>query len=977
MYKKNPIQMLMPFLLGIIFIFIISAQGTCGKLNRNKVNVGSSDVSTFQLNAPTSLSNTVVSSYQINLTWQDNSNNEDGFEIERRTNTNSGYSLFATVEVNVSSFVDDEVSPYIIYYYRVRAFNTIGDRSAYSNEVSSSALGLLWQSVAAGSCHTIALSNSGTIWGWGRNDWFQLGLGDVDNRAVLNLITTEADWIAIRAGGFHCLGIKSNPDGSVGTLWAWGGNEYGQLGLGDTSFDGDVPYQVGSDSDWSTEITGGEYFTVALKTNGTMWSWGDNSLGQLGLGDTNDRNSPARIETFSGWANVSSGSDSSHAIALRTDGTLWSWGYNAYGQLGLGDANNRNTPSQIGTDSNWSKIAEGGFSSYALKTNPANPSGGEILWAWGDNSYGQLGDGSKTQRTTPKQVGTASDWFTIASGRFSVIALKTNQTIWSWGLNVYGDLGLGDKGWGMERITPTQIGTESDWKVIANAGRACGGHSIAIKTDSTIWIWGYNTYGQLGLADRNDRSAPTQTGFFPLINPPSSLFVTAVSPSRVDLYWADLSYNETGFSIERRTLSTDYSLLANVSSDVASYSDMAVSGFTTYYYRVRAYSGSDNSDYSNEVYIATAGNWSYISAGFLHSVAIKTNRTLWSWGCNGSYQLGLGDADDRNTPSQMGSLSDWDAVGAGMYHTIARKTNGTLWTWGSNNWYGTKAGQLGLGDPDIVGYNRDTPSQVGTDSDWVSFAGGLSHTVAKKTNNTLWSWGGTNYYCAGQLGLNGTYRVYVPTQIGTDSDWSLVSSGGYHNIGLKTNGTIWGWGYNYYGQLGISDTNKRSSPVQIGTDSDWNTVACGFNHSLAKKYNGTIWSWGCNSRGRLGLDDYINRNTPSQIGTDTDWFIITGGGGDENAGGQSLGLKIDGTIWTWGANDFGQLGLGDYIVTRIYPTQIGPDTDWANVFIWGYHTLALKNNGTLWTCGYNEQGQLGLEDSGIGKQRSIPTMIKE
>jgi len=199
------------------------------------------------------------------------------------------------------------------------------------------------------------------------------------------------------------------------------------------------------------------------------------------------------------------------------------------------------------------------------------------------------------------------------------------------------------------------------------------------------------------------------------------------------------------------------------------------------------------------------------------------------------------------------NAQNWSSVSCGTYHTIARKTDGTLWAWGYN-WNG----QLGLGDTT----DRNTPTKVGTDTNWASVSCGAQHTLAIKTDGTLWAWG---YNWNGQLGLGDTTERNTPTKVGTETNWSSVSCGVYHTLARKTDGTLWAWGANGDGQLGLGDTTDRYTPTKVGTDTNWSSVSCGVWHTIARKTDGTLWAWGANGNGQLGLGDNTSRNTPTQV----------------------------------------------------------------------------------------------------------------
>src|SRR5579872_4197543 len=187
--------------------------------------------------------------------------------------------------------------------------------------------------------------------------------------------------------GTITLGSSSPPSGPPPpskTLWAWGYNGYGQLGDG-TSTDHHSPEQIGTDANWAQVSAGGLNFTVAIKTEGTLWAWGFNNDGELGDGTTTGRDSPEQIGTDTNWAQVSAGD--SDTLAVRTDGSLWGWGFNGNGQLGDGTTTGRNSPEQVGTDINWAQVSAGYSHTLAIKTDGT-------LWAWGFNGDGELGDGT-------------------------------------------------------------------------------------------------------------------------------------------------------------------------------------------------------------------------------------------------------------------------------------------------------------------------------------------------------------------------------------------------------------------------------------------------------------------------------------------------------------------------------------------------------------------------------------------------------
>ena len=602
MNKRSLIKSVL-VLCALIAGFLILGAKSCTNRNNN-TKTGSSNYNAFIINAPSGLVATVISSSQLDLLWSDNSNNEDGFAIERSLDGVS-FQVLISINSNTISYSDETVSPFTTYYYRTRAFNTIGDNSDYSNIASAITIRAEWQSVAAGESHSLALNSNGTLWGWGDNRFGQLDPSNyVATFTIPAILNTAADWSTINSGYYHTVAIKNNL-----SLWAWGDNSYGQLGLGNTEsyF---IPMQVGINNDWSC-IDSGEYFNIALNTNLTIWSWGLNRIqgtstwgpgGQLGLGDTIDRSTPTQIGSDSDW--VFSTAGGRHALAIKTNDTLWGWGWNNYSQLGIGDSGDPVlTPTQIGTDSDWAVVNAGFTHTMAVKTN-------NTLWGWGSTGDGVF-NGPVIYVNTPAPIGNDSDWTAIRGINQSSIAvggaveiaqggyvpfvyshsfaLKSNGTTWSWGSNDYGALGQGDTN---VRSIPDQVFyPQKTWKSISSGSF----HSIGLTADGSIWGWGRNDFYQLGLGISADQTFPININ----IPQPANLIATVISDTQVTLTWSDSSLTETGFIIERSLDGVSFQFLSSVETDITSYSDTGLNPETDYYYRIKTVFPDVNSIYSN------------------------------------------------------------------------------------------------------------------------------------------------------------------------------------------------------------------------------------------------------------------------------------------------------------------------------------------------------------------------------------------
>ncbi len=347
-----------------------------------------------------------------------------------------------------------------------------------------------WLTTSAGGFHTCGIRADRSLWCWGDNSYRQLGLGDGKKRTNPTQVGLNRTWAGLVAGANHTCATRTDH-----SLWCWGANRDGQLGLGHTARR-KTPTRVNTSNDWADVSAAGFAHTCGTRTDHTLWCWGDNEwAGQLGLGDTTDRTTPTQVGTGTDWGRVRAGD--THTCATRTDQTLWCWGYNAVGQLGLGDTVNRAIPTQVGTGSDWTDLAaDNGYHTCATRADHS-------LWCWGFNTQGQLGLGDTTMRTLPTQVGTGTNWEQLTAGHRNSCATRTDHTLWCWGEGLYGQLGLGDT---TGRTTPTQVGIRSDWARVTAGAR----HSCAIRLGQTMWCWGNNLYGQLGLGHTTDRLVPAR-----------------------------------------------------------------------------------------------------------------------------------------------------------------------------------------------------------------------------------------------------------------------------------------------------------------------------------------------------------------------------------------------------------------------------------------------------------------------------------
>jgi len=716
---------------------------------------------------------------------------------------------------------------------------------------------------------------SGSLWLWGYNNYGAIGDDtNISKSSPVQTIASGTDWKNVACGQDHTAAIKTD-----GTLWTWGRNYLGSLGDNTSVAYRSSPVQTITEGTNWIQLDCGSSSTAAIKTDGTLWLWGQNNSGQLGDNTITNKSSP--VQTVCGgtnWKQVSC--DAACTAAIKTDGTLWLWGLNLYG--GQGNNTNvtfRSSPVQtVAGGTNWKQVSLGTFYSAAIKTDGT-------LWTWGHNSYGQLGDNTITDRSSPVQtIAYGTNWKQVSCGGGITAAIKTDGTLWTWGRNNFGQVGDNTI---TNRSSPVQtIAYGTNWKQVS-----CGyDYTTAIKTDGTLWTWGKNYKGVLGDNTIISRSSPIQT--------------IAGGNS-----WIDVSANYVIAAIYQETTTTTPAPSGSLWSwGLNSDGQLGDNTITKKSSPVQT--------------IAGGNNWISLSKGFSYrtSAAIKSDGTLWLWGDNDYTQGVLGDNTtiDKSSPVQTITYgTNWKEISCGHTNAVAIKNDGTLWNWGSN-----QVGQLGDG----TNAHKSSPVQtIAGGTDWKQASAGGGQTAAIKNDGTLWLWG---YNFHGQLGDNTSiFSRSSPVQTITGgTNWKQVFCGNYHTAAIKNDGTLWTWGNNNYGQLGDSTTTNRSSPIQtIAGGSNWKYVCAGYSNTLAVKTDGTLWAWGVNFHGQLGDNTAVDKSSPVQTITfGTTWQKVT-------AGTTIAAIKTDGTLWTWGKNLDGALG-DNTTTSRSSPVQtITNGNNWIDV----------------------------------------------
>ncbi|WP_170157263.1 right-handed parallel beta-helix repeat-containing protein [Roseimicrobium gellanilyticum] len=873
--------------------------------------------------------------------------------------------------------------------------------------------------MALGWDHAAGIDDQGVVFIWGHRNNFQLG----DSNALHSVKPVEVpgiqDVTQAELGTFHAMALKSD-----GTVWTWGSNEYGQLGINST-ISRSIPAVLPSFSNVKA-LAGGYWFSLAVKNDGTAWGWGYNINGQLGDGTGVNKLVPTQVSGLTNLIAIEAGAD--HALALRSDGTVWGWGYNGYGQVGDSSTTQRLAPVQVTGLTNVVAIAaDSGNHSLALKSDGT-------VWAWGYNASGQLGDGTTTQRNAPVQVSGLTDIVAIATGTWHSMALKEDGTVYIWGDNSHGQL---DDGTTTPRSTPLAVPGLSG---VVNIG-AGGVHSFALKEDGSLWIKGHTAHQQLGDGSMNHLVQVAADGVANLAIKESGTLIAwgsnefgvfgvsgptnpaALAPSAVPGIYASVAATTITIASPANNTSVPLGTTQTVTADITS-AGATPAGVSFFYHGMLV--GSDNS----APYTFTFTPWTWgsfeltavgvdsagVSSDFAAKITLVTpydsdSDNLPDWWEQKHFaalaQSSGGDSDgDGLTNAQELSLktspSAWDTDGdgfsdsiefakstdpldnldkptltiaqakrriaSGLHQTVVVRPDGTVWTWGSlkgvASYFAYTANSYWTGEAVRPSFDS-APVQVSSLWDVTAVAAGHHHNIALRSDGTVWAWGKN---ANGQLGDGTNTDSDYPVQVSGLADVVEVVAGAYHSIAIKSDGSIWCWGENTYGQLGNGSANASNVPVEIPNLAGFVSIAAGRFDSMALHADGTVWAWGTNAIDSNGVR--ISSQVPVQMPVLTNVTAIACG--DASNSSHAVAIKSDGTVWVWGDNYLGQLGIGNNIPQNGQILQVPGLTGAIAVDATQYGTMILKGDGTVWSWGQNYNGRLG---NGTATAATLPVPV--
>jgi alpha-tubulin suppressor-like RCC1 family protein len=807
--------------------------------------------------------------------------------------------------------------------------------------------------VAGGRYHTTVVMGDGTVRVFGGNNNGQLGLGDTVTRLTPVQISGLTSATAVACGQLHTAVILAD-----GTVRTFGRNANGQLGVNDTT-SRQTPVQVFGISSSATAVSCGWYQTAVLLADGTVRTFGYNNFGQLGVNDTTSRQTPVQVFGISSSA-VAVASGFYHTAVLLADGTVRTFGFNGQGQLGINVVGGtRSTPVTVLNITSATAVACDGFSTVVLLANGT-------VRSFGQNNYGQLGVNDTTNRPTPVQVfGISSSATAIACGYYTTIVLLADGTVRSFGRNDFGQLGVGDL---TQRLTPVQVfGISSSATAIACVNY----HTLVLLADGSVRTVGRNNSGQLGVADTVNRLIPVKVGVSGNKVAGGAYHTAVVSNDGTVRTFGGNSEGQLGLGDTTSRL-TPVQVTAFTSATV-----VACGNFHTAVLladgTVRTFgSNSDGGLGINvsggtrqtPVPVLNVTNATAVTAGAFHTVVLLADGTVRTFGFNPFGQLGINDTTSRQTPVAVLNISTATAVSSHGSHTAALLADGTVRTFGLNS-----SGQLGINDTT----DRYTPVQVfGISSSATAIACGYYSTAVLLSNGTVRTFGKNN---GGQLGVNDTTNRLTPVQVwGISSSATFVAVGRYHTAILLSDGTVRTFGRNSEGQLGVNDTTSRLTPVQVSGITSATALACGRYNSAILLQDGTVRTFGQNTNGGLGVNDTTSRLTPVQV---IAAVPVAAPLQEKVAGGGSHTAVVmsDGTVRTFGNNGSGQLGVNVSGGTRQTPVTVLNITS-ATAVAGGMvgNTAILLSDGTVRTFGNNGSGQLGVNVSGGSRQTPVQVL---
>ena len=878
--------------------------------------------------------------------------------------------------------------------------------------------------IETGKDFALAMGSDGNLYSWGNTTNGALGRETnqtPENRPGIVTPPTGVRFTQFSAGTDHSLAL-----GSDGNLYSWGNNSSGQLGTGSTDYSPHSTPSKGSmpaDGTKFTQISAGDDYSLAMGTDGNLYSWGSNGTGALGR-ETNQtpENRPGIVTPPTGVRFTQFSTGSGFSLALGSDGNLYSWGNNGTGELGIGgaDSNQHNTPSKGSMPADGTKftqISAGYYHSLAMGTDGN-------LYSWGDNSLDQLGRAltNALNDGTPRKVNppTGVPRFTqVIAGGDNSLGLGWDGNLYSWGDNSKGQLGRSASS--TQDGTPRRVAMPAGITITQGRieGGYLGGYALGLGSDGNLYSWGDNSSRQLartpasatpanlpGMVAFPESPRPTGVSFggtagtnltantggtWSVITPPHAGGKTdvAVSWSRngqqpdAHLDYTYINPHTVTFNSDGGNPVPDPQRITIGKQATRPTSSPAKAGFLFDGWFLKDAKGGSNVayDFSQPVTadITLVAHWSPADTG--------------GWSISPSKGNVMGGQQATITPPKLSRGIRFNQISASLLinnFSVGVASDGNAYAWGNNEY-----GQLGQGNsvriPQKTPVKVPLPDGVASGFTYTQVAAGGNHVLAVGSDGIVYAWGANDHGQLGNGSLNANTPQTSPLPVkGADSQpfkAVQVSAGYADSAAISPDGRVYTWGSEYNGTStwGSSKRTPILAKDPDGSGQGLHAVQVSVNYSfiMALDADGNVYSWGFNNDGQLGNgtieEDYNQKyaadpaRVPDPKDTSKAFKAVQISAGSHHA----LAIGQDGAAWAWGFNNFGQLGNGT-ITNQPRPKQVGNPTNSSQPFqvaqinAGTLHSLAVDQNGTAWAWGWNVYGQLG---DGTTSNRSTPTRV--
>ncbi|RMA47257.1 hypothetical protein CI603_01220, partial [Bifidobacterium sp. wkB338] len=874
--------------------------------------------------------------------------------------------------------------------------------------------------VSAGNDYSLAVGSDGNIYSWGDNTTDQLGRdtskAPANRPGIVIPPTTGIRFTQVSAGAWHALALDEN-----GNIYSWGSNTKGALGRDTSTTPENRPGIVTSPTTGIrfTQVSAGTFFSLAIDSDGNLYSWGSNGDGRLGRtpSSTTPADRPGIVDPPDGVTSFTQASAGKlFSIAIGSDGNLYSWGNNDSGQLGRDTSTTpENKPGKVSIpESDQNIIQASAGQSYCL----AIDSHGN-LYSWGNNDSGQLGrDASSIPGKKPGKLPPPTERVSFAqasAGVASSLAMGSDGNLYSWGNNDSGQLGRDTT-----KSSATKAGVVGFPEKPKPTRVSFGDKAGANLTANTDGTWNVTTPAhpeeQVDVAiswTMNGQQPDTHLDYT-YINSYTVTFDSAggqQTPGQQQITIGKQATRPTtdpakdgflfdGWFIKDTDGKSDvaYDFSQPVTGDitlVAHWSPASTGGWSISPDKGNAMGGQQAT--ITPPRLSRGIRFNQVSAGTAisgFSVGVASDGNAYAWGDNEDGQLGQ-DPDKtptQNTPVRVPLPDGVDSgftytqVAAGGAHVVAIGSDQIVYAWGAND-----QGQLGNGNKDTKNHPKPQPVKGADGQPFkaVQISAGSSDSAAIDPQGRVYTWG-SEHYAAYSCGTARPTPTLAKDPNGSGQGLHAVQVSAKYSfiMALDADGNVYTWGYNNYGQLGngtiAGDYSKKyaADPARVPDPKDASKafkavrISAGDCHALAIGQDGTLWAWGYGADAQLGDGGYENRSTPMQVRSPKDSsqgfkvaWISAGVNktivGDEN-----------GTAWAWGFNNYGQLGINSTNSPQKTPVQMSPPAGQDNpakgftparVSVGGLHTLAIGQDGNAYSWGDNEFGQLG--------NTSIPTGV--